>query len=187
MASSAPTRAPTRKSSVLLVGALLAASASILPATSAARPLAEVMGSGEFELFSTALKRSGLWDRITSRDGITLFVVPDKALRDEGSAFLLDKVLLTSTNQQRLWDLLSYHLGVGVLLPDDVQGELRLMTGATGCLSLARHGSGIRVGPEAVVTDVRRFDGGIVYVIDRLLWQPWRGERNCGEALARVP
>ena len=155
--------------------ALIGAALAILPQTALALPIGEFLESGEFRLFSTALKKAGLWDRITSEEGITLFVISDKAMRDEGSAFLLEKVLLTRHNQQRLRNLMLYHVYFGTpLRSDNIQREVRLGAETGPCLSVSKSGRGIRVGPEAVVTDVKQVNSGIIYVIDRLLWQPWQ-------------
>jgi uncharacterized surface protein with fasciclin (FAS1) repeats len=171
------------------LGAAIAVSLLILPHTSRADPIPRVLDSGEFEIFLSALKKSGLVDRINSEDRVTLFIVPDKAMRDEGSAFLLEKVLVTKQNQQRLQALMSHHVGFGpVLLPDGIGSGTDIRTSAGGCLSVFKLGTGIRVGPEAVVTDVKHVDSGVIYIIDRLLWQPWNEQDNsCGERLVQVP
>jgi uncharacterized surface protein with fasciclin (FAS1) repeats len=147
-----------------------------------------VMKIGHLCDTKTLLKKAGLWDRITSEDGVTLFVISDKAMRDEGSAFLLEKVLVTKYNQQRLLNLMSYHVYFGApLFPNNIRREVNLKLEMESCLSASRSGTGIRVGPEAVVTDVKLVDGGIIYVIDRLLWQPWQEEKSCRELLAKAP
>jgi uncharacterized surface protein with fasciclin (FAS1) repeats len=167
---------------------LIGVSLGLLPRTSVALPIKEAIDTGEFKIFSTALKKAGLWDRITSEDGVTLFVVSDKAMRDEGSAFLLEKVLVTRYNQQRLINLMSYHVYFGApVLPRNIHREVSLNPGTGPCLSVYRSGTSIRVGPEAVVTDMKLADGGIIYVIDRLLWQPWQDEEICRGSLAKAP
>jgi len=179
----APAISTRRRISRALIGAALA----ILPQSSVALPIDDVLESGEFRLFSTALKKAGLWDRITSEEGITLFIVSDKAMRDEGSAFLLEKVLLTRHNQQRLRNLMLYHVYLGTpLRSNDIQREVRLGAETGPCLSVSKSGSGIRVGPEAVVTDVKQVNSGIIYVIDRLLWQPWQPVEIAQKDTARL-
>lgn len=166
---------------------LFAVTFVLLPHAAAALSIETVLNSGEFGIFSAALKKSGLWERMTSENEVTLFIVPDEAMRDEGSAFLLEKVLQTKYNQQRLEDLMSYHVSLGeAVLPDQLQSEVMLSTAAGACLPLYRLGTGIRVGPEAVVTEVKLVGRGIVYVVDRLLWQPWRDEATCRQSLAGV-
>ena len=166
---------------------LIGVSLGLLPRTSVALPIKEAIDTGEFKIFSTALQKAGLWDRITSEDGVTLFFVSDKTMRDEGSAFLLEKVLITRYNQQLLLKLMSYHVYFGApLFPDNIQREMKLDPGMGSCLSVDRSGTGIRVGPEAVVTGSKSVDGGVIYVIDKLLWQPWQDEDNCRESLAKA-
>lgn len=167
---------------------LVAASLALLPHAALAISVEDVVDSGEFEIFSTALKKAGLWDLLASEDGVTLFLASDKAMRDEGSAFLLEKVLLTQHNEQRLIELVSYHVSFGPpLYPEELRGEVMVSTNHQSCLPVYRRGTAIRVGPEAVVSDVRRVDNGIIYVIDRLLWQPWEDNETCGPIVAKVP
>lgn len=157
-----------------------AAFLAIPPHTSLADPVGDVLNSGEFRIFSTALKKAGLWERIASGPEVTLFVVSDRSMRDEGSAFLLETVLVTKQNQQRLLSLMSHHISFGNrLLPNTIKGGVDIDTGAPGCLHVYTLGSAIRVGPEAVVTDVSHHGDAVVYVIDRLLWQPWEQEEGC--------
>ena len=166
---------------------LIAAGLAVLPQAATASPIDKLLESGEFEIFSAALKQAGLWDRITSENGVMLFLISDEAMRNEGSAFLLGEVLTTKSNQQRLVELMSYHISFsGPLSPDAIQGEVMLRTSASACLPVFRLGTGLHVGPEAVVTDVKQVENGIVYVIDRLLWQPWQDDARCGDLVAKV-
>jgi uncharacterized surface protein with fasciclin (FAS1) repeats len=169
-----------------LLWAPVAAGLALLPNGATALSINDVLQSGEYEIFSAALKRADLWDRITSELGVTLFLISDRAMRAEGSAFLLGDVLVTPSNQERLVDLIAYHVSfAGPLPPEDIGGEVMLRTSGGACLAVFRLGTGLRVGPEAVVVDVKHVDTGIVYVIDRLLWQPWQDEQKCGEAVAQ--
>lgn len=171
-----------------LSSVLIAASLALLPHTALALPIEEALNTGEFSIFSAALKKSGVWDRMTSEDSVTLFLISDKALRDEGSAFLLGTVYMTKGSQRSLFNLMSYHISFAApLLPDEIPREVKLGMSAGACLPVWKSGGGIRVGPEAVVTDVRRVDNGIIYVIDRLLWQPWQDEERCDALVATAP
>jgi len=161
---------------------LIAASLSLLPHTAMALPIEQVLNTGHFSIFWAALKKSGLWDRMISEDSVTLFLISDKALRDEGSAFLLGTVYMTNGSRRSLFNLMSYHVSFGApLLPDEISHEVKLGMSEGACLPVWKLGAGIRVGPEAVVTDVQRVDNGVVYVIDRLLWQPWQDEERCDD------
>lgn len=171
-----------------LVRTLIAAGLALLPQAAMATPINILLESGDFKIFSAALKQAGLWDRITSDDGVTLFLISDEAMQDEGSAFLLSEVLTTPSNQQRLVDLMSYHVSFsGPLSPEEIAGKVMLRMSADACLPVFRLGTGLRVGPEAVVVDIETVDSGIVYVIDRLLWQPWQDGPGCGANIAKAP
>jgi uncharacterized surface protein with fasciclin (FAS1) repeats len=171
-----------------LSSVLVAASVTLLPHTAMALPIEEVLNTGEFSIFLAALKKSGVWDRMTSADSVNLFLISDTALRNEGSAFLLGTVYMTKGAQRSLFNLMSYHVSFAApLLPDQMPREVKLGMSAGACLPVWKTGGGIRVGPEAVVTGVTRVDNGIIYLIDRLLWQPWQDEERCDDVVATAP
>lgn len=137
----------------------------------------------EFSLFTTALKTSDLWGSVETAKNITLFVPSDEVLRHEGSAFLLDVVLLKHENSERLSQLMSQH----VFPQADALIDITSLTNVTslsnsfgGCVSVDPSGEGsVRVGPEAVVTSTRKFANGQIVYIDRLLWQHYQGSNRC--------
>jgi uncharacterized surface protein with fasciclin (FAS1) repeats len=133
----------------------------------------------DLRIFAGAVQGTAIWSEMGKAESITLFVPSDRSLGREGSAFLLDKVLIAPSNRERLHQVLSYHIYVGLrLVPEDVEDrELVSMRGA--CFLLSRAGSGARIGPEAVVTDYIPANNGGIYVIDRLLWKPWNGNNSC--------
>jgi uncharacterized surface protein with fasciclin (FAS1) repeats len=167
------------------LAAVTAGAAALLAEPASAERVDKVLASqNEFSIFTNALRKSGLWEQIQTRDAVTIFAISDKAMSDEGSTFLLDKVLLTNSNQERLFDLMSYHVLFGTTLnPEGIDGEVKLDTAEDSCLVVWRMGTAVRVGPEAVVTSHMAADNGVVYVIDRLLWQPWDDQRSCAELL----
>jgi uncharacterized surface protein with fasciclin (FAS1) repeats len=116
---------------------------------------------------------------LQQEQSVTLFLPTDKALRDEGSAFLLEHVLLTTSNQERLQEVLSYHVYPGLQIDRDAVRDANLRSLRGACFPLYRLGSGLRIGPESVVTEYIRADNGAIFVIDRLLWQPWDGSSHC--------
>jgi len=155
----------------------------VLPQPAAALSINKVLQSEEFSIFTNALKKSGLWDRIAMEGAVTLFVVSDQAMKNEGSDFLLEKVMFTKPNEERLQNLMAYHLLIGSnILPEDVGNEIRLNTSVGSCLLVYRNASGMHVGPEAVVTGSVAVENGMVYMIDRLLWQPWENDGPCAVA-----
>jgi uncharacterized surface protein with fasciclin (FAS1) repeats len=134
----------------------------------------------EFSIFVKALKKCSLWGRLAEGGSVTVFAPTDAAMRQEGSDFLLGTVLMTKWNEQRLSDLMSFHMTFNMRLdPESFDDAVALDTHAESCLRVRRIGTRIRVGPEAFVTRHLPADNGIVYVIDRLLWQPWQGDRRC--------
>jgi len=98
-----------------------------------------------------------------------VFVPSDRALANEGSAFLLDSVLLTDANAGRLADLVRHHIvraSGGAIAPG---GNDELQTLAEVPLALVRVGGGLVVAGYAVVTDRIATGNGVVYIVDRLL------------------
>ena len=155
----------------------------VLPQPAAALSIDKVLEAEEFSIFTNALKKSGLWDRIAMEDAVTLFVVSDQAMKNEGSDFLIEKVMFTKPNEERLQNLMAYHLLIGSnILPEDAGNEIRLNTSVGSCLLVYRNASGMHVGPEAVVTGSVAVENGMVYMIDRLLWQPWENDGPCAVA-----
>jgi len=135
----------------------------------------------ETKLFTSGLKKSGLWDEIAGSGELTLFVPKDKVLRKEGSAFLLEVVLIKPENENRLHELIAQHVFPEVTLTDDQLNTPLLLTNFYGgCVSIEaklEHSPG--VGPEAVVTGSETFANGRVYYIDRLLWQHFESDEKC--------
>jgi uncharacterized surface protein with fasciclin (FAS1) repeats len=133
----------------------------------------------QFGLFAAALKQTPLWSMLQQEQSVTLFLPTDKALRDEGTAFLLEFVLLAPSNQERLQEVLSYHVYPGMQLDREAVQDANLRSLRGACFPLYRLGSGLRIGPESVVTEYIKANNGAIFVIDRLLWQPWDGGSHC--------
>jgi uncharacterized surface protein with fasciclin (FAS1) repeats len=136
----------------------------------------------QFRLFAAALKQTPLWSMLQKEQSVTLFLPTDQALRAEGSAFLLEHVLTAQSNQERLQEVLSYHVFPGVQLDRGSVRDANLRSLRGACFPLYRSGSGLRIGPEAVVTSHIAADNGGIFVIDRLLWRPWDGSSHCSGA-----
>jgi uncharacterized surface protein with fasciclin (FAS1) repeats len=146
----------------------------------AASSLQEVIeNEPRFSIFANALKQTGLWQDLESREASTVFVPSDEALKAAGSAPLLEGVLLSEANRKRLRDVMSYHVHVGQQLSPAGIENVELVAENGACLLISRVGGGIRVGPSAVVTQHIRTNDGSLFVIDRLLWRPWNGEDLC--------
>ena len=168
-----------------VITAAIAGAAALLAQPASAQPMDKLLAAdSEFSIFTNALRKSGLWEQIQTRDRMTIFAISDKAMSDEGSTFMLDKLLITKPNQERLFNLMSFHVLFGTTLnPESIDGEIKLDTAEDSCLAVWRMGTAVRVGPEAVVTGYMSADNGVIYVIDRLLWQPWDDDRSCAELL----
>ncbi len=136
-----------------------------------------VSAEKELSLFSNAVEQAGLSDKLKEAGPITLFIPSDQAMANEGSAFLLEGVLLTRSAAGQLTDLVLHHIVPAECLTADQLDSVVLPTLANVPLSVVRVGSGVVVGRSAVVTDRKVADNGIVYVIDRLLWpRDWQAE-----------
>lgn len=130
----------------------------------------EVATDDRLALFSNAVERAGLSERLKEPGPFTLFVPSDQAMINEGSAFLLERVLLTKSNTERLADLVLHHVVPARRLTPDQLDSVNLPTMAGVPLRVERRGKALVVGGWAVVTDRKVADNGIIYIIDRLLW-----------------
>jgi uncharacterized surface protein with fasciclin (FAS1) repeats len=91
---------------------------------------------------------------------------------------LLENVLLSKRNRQRLKHLLSYHVIPDIrLVPDSIDGSIELTTLSGRVLPVVRSGLSLSVvstSATAVVTRRIEVDDGVIFVVDRLLWPDWR-------------
>lgn len=140
-----------------------------------------------FSKFSKALDKGNLWEVLDSSKTVTVFVPSDSAIDIDGSAFLLEDVLVTPANHERLVDLLSYHIVLG-LIPDfnTAIHPINLETLANECLPVVRIGYSLKIGPEAFVTESLNGDNGQIYIIDRMLWQPYEGSHCFPKSVATL-
>ncbi|HSR72087.1 MAG TPA: fasciclin domain-containing protein [Kiloniellales bacterium] len=134
---------------------------------------------GRLELFAKAVRETGLSNLLTEAGPFTLFVPSDRALADEGSAFLLERVLLTESNSERLTDLVEHHIAASTrLVPNRPVGvEVTTLSGPP--IRIDSQGSARIVDGRAVVTDHAVADNGVIYVVDRLLWpRDWQSGQD---------
>ncbi len=158
---------------VLTSAALVAAAgAAQRPANAPSASVADaVAGDARLSLFAGALRQSEVGATVEREEAWTLFAPADRALRNEGSAFLLETVLVVPENGERLDDVLGHHLVRGTRLDLDADPESEVVTSASGtALAFERVGSGLRIDGHAVVIDRIDAGKGVVYVIDRMLW-----------------
>jgi uncharacterized surface protein with fasciclin (FAS1) repeats len=162
----------TRKTvkAIFLSGGLFAICTAAIGGTATAASLYEEVASDDrLTVFTGALEQAGMADILKQEGPYILFVPSDRAMANEGSAFLLSGVLLTPVNAGRLKDLLSYHIVPAERL--DAEGindeDLATMRGAP--VHVTRYGNARMVNGWAAVTERRQADNGVIYVIDRLL------------------
>ena len=134
----------------------------------------EVTSDERLTLFANAIDRAGLSDMLKQEGPFILFVPSDQAMTNEGSAFLLDSVLLTKSNAGRLKDLVSYHIvpsaqSTGNAATGNAVNDGNLPTMTDAPIHMARLGAARVINGWAVVTDRKETDNGVLYVVDRLL------------------
>ncbi len=144
----------------------------------------EVTSDERLTLFANAIDRAGLSDMLKQEGPFILFVPSDQAMTNEGSAFLLDSVLLTKSNAGRLKDLVSYHIvpsaqstgnaatgnaATGNAATGNAVNDGNLPTMTDAPIHMARLGAARVINGWAVVTDRKETDNGVLYVVDRLL------------------
>lgn len=131
------------------------------------------------KIFISALEQTDVWHRIQN-DRITLFIVTDKALKREGSAFLLAQVLRENENTMRLNELMGLHILLGEPGNEVSSTESRMIkTINNRCFRIDKSGVSIKVGPEAFITKTVDTATGRIHYLDRLLWQRYVGDEGC--------
>lgn len=162
----------TRKTvkEIFLSGGLFAICSAAIGGTATAASLyEEVAGDDRLTVFTAALEQAGLADILKQEGPYILFVPSDRAMANEGSAFLLSGVLLTPVNAGRLKDLLSYHIVPAAGLGENETDDANLATMRGVPVHLERYGQARMVNGWAAVTETRRADNGVIYIVDRLL------------------
>jgi uncharacterized surface protein with fasciclin (FAS1) repeats len=150
---------------------LFAAITTGLPGQVIAADLSQTISLDErMSLFARAVAKSGLDEKLKEPGPFIVFIPSDKAMTNEGSAFLLNGVLLTEPNAGRLADLVRHHVVRASRRTLELAGDIELQTLANVPLNVARVGTGIIVGRRAAVTDRLVADNGVAYIVDRLLW-----------------
>ena len=129
-----------------------------------------ISSDARMTLFSRAAAKSGLGEILKGPGPFVVFIPSDEAMVNEGSAFLLDGVLLTESNAGRLADLVQHHVVRATRETVELSGVAELQTLANVPLDVARVGTGVTVARHAAVTGRIVADNGVVYIVDRLLW-----------------
>ena len=153
-------------------GAAIAGITGASQDAAATKPVSAVLGGLErSSLFVSAAARVDLDRHADGARPWILFVPSDRALRSEGSAFLLETVLPAPANEERLAAVIGYHLVPGARF-DAVasSGETTLHTASGQPLVLERLDATWRVDGHVAVLDTMSVGDGTVVVVDRLLW-----------------
>lgn len=129
----------------------------------------EVTADERLTLFANAIEQAGLSDMLKQEGPFILFVPSNQAMTNEGSAFLLNSILLTKSNAGRLKDLVSYHIVPTKQLAGNEASDVNLPTMTNTPLYMARLGEARVINGWAVVTDRKETNNGVLYVVDRLL------------------
>jgi len=154
-----------------LLNILLAIFATSVTSHAAPEDLGQVISrDNRTTLFARAVVKSGLDKTLRQVGPFIVFVPADQAMVNEGSAFLLNSVLLTESNSERLADLVRHHVALTNHSTADLPNDVELQTLANAPLEATRVGTGLVVAGYAVVTGRIVADNGIVYIVDRLLW-----------------
>ncbi len=146
-------------------------------ASTFANPLSteQLLSDSSVSVFAEALEQSGVLNGLDSRMKYTMFVPADSALAAEGSKYLLETVLVAEGNEQRLQQVLSYHIVEG-----EVGFETRTVPTIDGsCLDLAVDGDKISVGLESQVLSSEIKGNFTIYQVDRMVSQRWDDARLC--------
>lgn len=129
----------------------------------------ELVADERLTLFAGAMEQAGMSGILKQEGPYILFVPSDQAMSNEGSAFLLNGVLLTPSNAGRLKDLVSYHIVPTEQLTEDGADDESLPTMMGVPVHMARFGKARVINGWAVVTERKEADNGVLYIVDRLL------------------
>ncbi len=172
---------PSRRLLVLTLGAISFIAATTLTTQwSLANVKAletEMRKNPGLTLFVKALDISYFWERLISSDTFTVFVPTDKAMQVEGSDFLMQSVLMTEENVERLAQLVATHVIPGNLPEGKDRVSLQTLSG--DCLTIENSGRSLKVGPEAYALNTEQFGNIKVITIDRLLIPDYRPGGGC--------
>ncbi len=164
-------RIAARRAVAQLLGILFVPFAGTAVCQSIAADVSKVISSDHrVALFARAAAKTGLDEVLKGPGPFIAFIPSDQAMINEGSAFLLNHVLLTERNAERLADLVRHHVVRSGNQSTELAGDVELQTLANVPLRVTRVGTGLIVGRYATVTDRIVAANGIVYVVDRLLW-----------------
>jgi len=135
-----------------------------LPALSA-NIVETAVEAGSFETLTTAVEEAGLADTLKEEGPYTVFAPTDEAFAQlpEGTV----SSLLEPENQDKLTDILLYHVVAGEVTSDQiVDGELKTVGGESVYISTDQ---GVQINDANVVKADIAADNGVIHVIDQVL------------------
>jgi len=121
--------------------------------------------AGSFETLTTAVEEAGLADTLKEEGPYTVFAPTDEAFAQlpEGTV----SSLLEPENQDKLTDILLYHVVAGEVTSDQiVDGELKTVGGESVYISTDQ---GVQINDANVVKADIAADNGVIHVIDQVL------------------
>ena len=121
--------------------------------------------AGSFETLTTAVEEAGLADTLKEEGPDTVFAPTDEAFAQlpEGTV----SSLLEPENQDKLTDILLYHVVAGEVTSDQiVDGELKTVGGESVYISTDQ---GVQINDANVVKADIAADNGVIHVIDQVL------------------
>jgi len=121
--------------------------------------------AGSFKTLTTALEEAGLADTLKEEGPYTVFAPTDDAFAKlpEGTV----SSLLEPENQDKLTDILLYHVAAGEVTSDQIiDGELKTVGGESVYLSTDE---GVKINDANVVKTDIAADNGVIHVIDQVL------------------
>lgn len=121
--------------------------------------------AGSFETLTTAVEEAGLADTLKEEGPYTVFAPTDEAFAQlpEGTV----SSLLEPENQDKLTDILLYHVVAGEVTSDQiVDGELKTVGGESVYISTDQ---GVQINDANVVKADITADNGVIHVVDQVL------------------
>jgi len=121
--------------------------------------------AGSFETLTTAVQEAGLADTLKEEGPYTVFAPTDDAFAKlpEGTV----SALLEPENQDKLTDILLYHVVAGEVTSDQIMdGELKTVGGESVYLSTDE---GVQINDANVVKADITADNGVIHVVDQVL------------------
>lgn len=150
-----------------------------MPYSSSATVQSRIRANENLSLITKAMDISYYWEKIDVRGAKTLFLPTDDAMVKEGSDFLLQSVLMTPENRERLVSLVSAHMTVAEINITDLDSDALLPALSGDCLLITKTGDGARVGPGAEILTSEVVEGIHIVTVNKLLIPDFEMSDDC--------